>query len=116
MTNLVNFPPPLITETEMRSNHLKIVINCLIISAILIASVRAQQYATYTNYAQQQSFQYPQAHKVSTQQFLTSDPAPPAQALPAQSAFSLNARQNSVPITQIVEGSEQFTFDMIYVS
>lgn len=96
----------------MRSNHLKILINCLILSAILIANVRAQRYGNYNNYARQQYYQFPQPQKPTAQLYLASAPAPPA----SQPSFNLNARQNYDSITQIVQGSEQFTFDMIYVS
>lgn len=110
----------------MRSNYIKIKTACLITSVIVIASVRAQQYGGYNNnYARQQYYpQYPQSPKASsTQQYLafpsvsSAHPVPAARPpVPSQSAFSLNARQNFGLTKQIVQGSEQFTFDMIYVS
>lgn len=137
----------------MWSNHLKVTINCLLVlSAITIASVRAQQrYNTYNNqYARQQLvYEYhPTPQKTPPQQYLASAPALPAQAsfppvqapaplsqapfpsaqapfplvrapapiTQAQAPINLNARQSQDLITQIVDGSEQFTFDMIYVS
>lgn len=97
-----------------------------------------QQYNTYNNpYARQQLvYQYdtpPQ--KTPTHQYLASAPAPfpsaqnsfPAAQAPfapfqaqapahAPAPMNLNTRQNQALISQIVQGSEQFTFDMIYVS
>lgn len=128
----------------MWSNHLKITINCLLVlSVVLIANVQAQQqYSTYNNqYGRQQLvYEYhPTPQKTPPQQYLASAPAPPAYAsfptvqapltqapfplvrapVPitrAQASINLNARQSQDLITQIVDGSEQFTFDMIYVS
>lgn len=102
----------------MWSTQLKMTFNCLLIlSAIIVASGQAQHYNTYNNqYAQQLVYQYdlpPQ--KTPPHQYLapsTQTPFPPVQA---QAPINLNSRQSQGLITQIVQGSEQFTFDMIYV-
>lgn len=107
----------------MWSNQMRITINCLLIlSAIVAASGQAQHYNGYHNpYGRQQLvYQYDQPpEKTPPHQYLASAPAPfpSAQApFPAQAPISLSSRQSQALITQIVEGSEQFTFDMIYVS
>lgn len=120
------------------SNQLKMTINCLLICAsIAIVSgqnQQHQQYKTYNNpHARQQLvYQYdtpPQ--KTPPYQYVASAPAPfpsatssfhAAQApLPhfqaqIQAPNNLNARENQALIRQIVQGSERFTFEMIYVS
>lgn len=117
----------------MSSKQMKMAISCLLIlSAILTASGQAQHYNTYNNdnqhynhpYSRQQLvYQYdtpPQ--KTPPHPYLASAPAPfpSAQAhfppVQAQAPITLSTRQNLALITQIVQGSEQFTFEMIYVS
>lgn len=104
----------------MQSDHSKIRGNCLAKHAILVilivvGSVQAERYHSYNQYDRLQFYydqpQYQQPQKTATQQFFATVPPPPVRA-PA----NLNARQNQDVSTQIVQGSERFTFDMIYVS
>lgn len=95
----------------MWSNYLKSTMNCLLIfSAIIVASVQAQQhYSTYRNqYATNQQLVYeyhPSPQKTSPQQYIASAPAPPAQApfppvrAPAPSLYTqFSPAQDSSPL------------------
>lgn len=95
----------------MQSNHLKIVSNYLILLSIIAGKVRAQSYGSYHHYARPQYYEYQQPQKTTTQQFSASAPV-----LPAQAPANLNVRQNHGVTTQTVQGSERFSFEMIYVS
>lgn len=93
-------------EAEMRSNHSKFFSNCLMWFTIIVASVRTQQYSSYGHLARPQFYQYSQTQKAAAQQFIASAPA------------NLNARKGpEVHVTtQIAQASEQFAFEVIYVS
>lgn len=124
----------------MSSKQLKMSINCLLIlSAVLTASGQGQHYNPYNNaynhpYARQQLvYQYDTPpEKTPPHQYVSSSPAhfPSSASAPfpsahapfpsvqaqAQAPVNLSTRLSQALIQQIVQGSEQFTFEMIYVS
>lgn len=102
----------------MWSNYLQIMSNYLVLFTIIVGSVRAQRYENYNYYARPQIYQYHQSQKPAAPYFLTlaSAPAPSGIVHSKGIVTNLNGRQNHDMTAQIVEDSERFTFEMIYVS